>query len=442
MMRGVALVLAAVVTACTTLRGAPDRGGVAERLESRTGQRLRPAPGEPEVPPGVRLDDDITSEEAVAVALWNNAAFQADLAELGFARADVLQAGLLRNPVLTLLLPWGPKQLEATAKWPIDTLWLRPARLRAARASSDALVERLTARGLGLVTETKIALVDLAAARERVEHASADAALARRIAEIGARRFVAGDISQLEVDVAEADAQRAEQDAARAELEATLAANRLHHVLGLGSAAAPDTLQPETIAVGEEDPCGELTAIERDALAARPDLRAAELSIEAAATRLRWERKRVVSIVGILDANAEGEEGFEMGPGLEIDTGLIDRNRPGTARASAELERAKALYGVTRQQILRETRDAFAELAHARAAAAEWRDQLVPSLAMQAARTERAYDAGEVSYLTVLEVQRRLAAGRSRELDARADAARAMARLEQSVGMACRPTAR
>ena len=39
------------------------------------------------LPDSVKLDDGLTADEAVAVALWNNAPFQATLAELGIARA-------------------------------------------------------------------------------------------------------------------------------------------------------------------------------------------------------------------------------------------------------------------------------------------------------------------------------------------------------------------
>lgn len=431
-----AALLGVTVAACATAGGAPDRDQIAERLESRTGQRLRPSPGEPGLPPDVRIDDGITIDEAVAIALWNNAAFQADLAELGFARADLQQAGLLRNPVLTLLFPWGPKQLEATAKWPIDAIWQRPRRVAAARASANAVAERLTSAGLALIADTKIAFIDLAAALERVRHAADNAALARRMAAIVDARFRAGDISRLEAEVAEVDAQRAEQEAARARLDAELARNHLHQRLGLAAVAAPEALQPAPLPA-RESACGETASIERDALAARPDLRAAELEIESAAARLGWERSRIASIVGILDANAQGKEGFELGPGLETDTGLFDRNQPAVTRASAELDRARARYTGTRQQIVRDTRDAFARLGQARDAAAAWRDRIVPSLERQAAQTERAYEAGDVAYLMVLESARRLSDGRSRELDARADAGRAIARLEQSMGRSC-----
>jgi len=33
------------------------------------------------------------------------------------ADAGVAEAARLRNPAFTLLLPWGPKQLETTARW-------------------------------------------------------------------------------------------------------------------------------------------------------------------------------------------------------------------------------------------------------------------------------------------------------------------------------------
>ena len=41
-------------------------------------------------------------------------AFKSRSTDLGFARADLIEAGQLRNPILSLLFPWGPKQFEAT----------------------------------------------------------------------------------------------------------------------------------------------------------------------------------------------------------------------------------------------------------------------------------------------------------------------------------------
>lgn len=52
------------------------------------------------LPPGASLDDGLTEDEAVSIALWNNAAFQELLVDLGLVRGDLIQAGLLPNPEL------------------------------------------------------------------------------------------------------------------------------------------------------------------------------------------------------------------------------------------------------------------------------------------------------------------------------------------------------
>jgi cobalt-zinc-cadmium efflux system outer membrane protein len=433
-----ALTLLAVLSVGCATSGGLTPEQLADRLEKKTGYRVR-ASGEPGVPPGVSLTDGLTESEAVAIALWNNPDFQGSLADLGIARAEIAQAGLLRNPVLTLLLPWGPKQLEATVKWPIDAIWQRPKRLAAARVSADAVAERLVATGVNLIAATRIAFVDLTAALSRVQLADANVALSRRVAELAAGRAAAGDISQLEADTAATEAMLATQDVARAALEVGLARNRLHQLLAAGDAIVPAVLQP-LADTSANVPCGDLPALEKDALASRPDLRAAELEIEAAGRRLGWERSRIFSFLGILDANAQGKEGFELGPGIETDFGLLDRNQPGVLRALADLDRAKARYLAVRLQILRDLRDAHEQLNAWRLTALAWHDDIRPRLERQARQTERAYVEGELSYLLVIDATRRLNDGRLREADAAADARRALVRLEQSVGRSCAPS--
>src|SRR5690349_12908816 len=91
-------ILAIVLTAMSNpvAQSRPD-------LTSRTGVPARPAGLEgTALPPDVRIDDGVTQDEAVAIALWNSPEFTAQVASLGFARADLVEAGLLRNPVLSL----------------------------------------------------------------------------------------------------------------------------------------------------------------------------------------------------------------------------------------------------------------------------------------------------------------------------------------------------
>src|SRR4051794_2141812 len=73
---------------------------VSADLTARTGHALGPTvpPGKVVFPSGASLADGLTEEEAVAIALWNNANLQELLTELGIARGDLVQANLLPNP--------------------------------------------------------------------------------------------------------------------------------------------------------------------------------------------------------------------------------------------------------------------------------------------------------------------------------------------------------
>ena len=101
-----------------------------------------------QLPAGIEMADGIDADEAVALALWNNPLFQENLSKLGLARGDLAQAGLLANPTLSVLFPLGPKQLEFTATFPLEALWLRPRRVAIARLEAERVANGLVQNGL------------------------------------------------------------------------------------------------------------------------------------------------------------------------------------------------------------------------------------------------------------------------------------------------------
>lgn len=409
-------------------------------LVTRTGVPARPPDVEgTTIPPGVVMDDGLSQEEAVAVALWNNPDFQVQLANVGFARADLLEAGLLQNPVLSLLFPVGPKQLEATLRWPIEVLWQRPRRVAAARLAAESAAAGLEQNGLTLVSDVKIAYVDYALALDRALLAEQSVKELDDIARLMDSRFQAGDISQLEARTAAIDAARARQDADRARLDVSLRANELRARLGL--ALEPGDLRL-VIAPAVLEPCGTAAALLEEALAARPDVRAAELAIEAAGARLGWERSRVVAVTAAIDANGHGAEGFEMGPGIDVGPPLFNRNQGAIARAQAEFRRASGLYVAARQRVATELRDAITHFDQASTAVREWRDTVLTPLEEQVRIADRAFVDGDVAYLFVIEMNRRLTEARLRTREAEADLARALARIERAIGRGCGPSGR
>ena len=436
--KAMVVLLALATGGCAVRSNAPDPQAVADRIRERTGALPRLTPSaRAEGPQGTSLEDGLSPEDAVAIALWNNADFQLSLSDLGFVRADLLEAGLLSNPVLSLLFPVGPKQLEATLRWPIEALWERPKRVAAARIAVDAAAERLVQAGLDLAALVKGAYLDVALAQDRLRLAEETAALVQRINELTQSRFEAGDISELESRAARADSARARQDAMRARRDVGIAVDRLRNLLGF--AIDGPTFMVAAPAIDLMAPCGPVDTLMKEALASRPDIRAAELGIEAAAARLGWERSRIMTLTAVLDANGSGSEGFEIGPGIDVGAPIFNRNQGPRARAAAELQRATAAYALAQQRVAFELREATAQFEQARESQATWRDTIIAPLELNVTSAERAFAEGDTSFLFVLDNTRRLTEARLREREVDADLRRARVRIERAIGRSCGP---
>jgi cobalt-zinc-cadmium efflux system outer membrane protein len=241
----------------------------------------------------------------------------------------------------------------------------------------------------------------------------------------------AGDASQLETSAARVGRLRAGEELARASSEEGLARLRLKSLVGLGAADQAFELKvsPPSPAVGLE-----AGALVGEALRARPDLRAAELAMEAAGKRAGLARWEVFAISAVLDANAEGSRGFEAGPGLEVPIPLFHQNQGARARAGAEVERAARRYAAVAEAIGLEVREAHARLAQAHRELDNWREKVLPPLEETVRQAEKAYEAGDASLLLVLETARQLFEARRREVEIAAELRRAAAELERGVG--------
>jgi cobalt-zinc-cadmium efflux system outer membrane protein len=185
----------------------------------------------------------------------------------------------------------------------------------------------------------------------------------------------------------------------------------------------------------EEPAVPEWEMLVETAMSSRPDLRAAEIAIQAAAQRARWERSRILALVGpILSIKEVGTYGVRVGPGVYADIPVFQRNQGGIARADAEVERATLMYLALLERIELEVREARLQLLQARESAARTRSEILPGVLDTVRLAERAYSNGDAPYLFVLEAGRKVFDVRSGEAEALAAVRRARAQLERSVG--------
>ena len=431
-MKRLTLTVAMITASACAPTSAYDRAYLSSELTGYSGARLREGGASGfQLPPQVKLDDGLTEDEAVAIALWNNGQFQADLGARGRARGGLGEAGMIRNPFLTLLLPLGPKQLEFTAGIPLESLWQRPKKVEAAQTEVQRVAVSLVQTGLDLIRTVKVTFADAALSRERVRLAKEAAELRGRIASISEARLRAGDASELELAAIRVEKRRAEHDVKRLEVEATLAADRLDTLLGLENGERP-TLVLTNLASPLD---GDLEAELRDGLALRPDLRAAEIGVQTARLRVSAAFAASFPQASLLaDANGAGSQGFEIGPGLQLELPIFAQNQGQRARSEADYDRLAWAYVATRQRVAMEIRNAHGRLTAAEQQLALLRAEVLPDLDSATRRAEKAFAGGEASYLMVLETARQQLDAHTREMELQTELRRAAAELDRSVG--------
>jgi cobalt-zinc-cadmium efflux system outer membrane protein len=388
------------------------------------------------LPSGVTFDDDLTVRNAIAIALWNNSALQADLATLDVSRADLVQAAMFKNPSFSTLFAVGPKPFEFLLAWPIEELWQRKQRVQAAKTGLAAVSTGLIQNGLDLMRDVRLAHTDLwlAESRARILQESAD--LRTRLATFSQRRRDAGEGTGLEVAMAEADAQATAELARIATDDVVIARARLRYLLGIRhdaqvSNAATFHAAPNTAAV----PALTLPSLLETATSNRPDLRAAELKVQAAGERAKWQQSQVLAMMApTLSIKEIGSDGLRAGPGLNMEIPILSRNQGQIKRADAEVVQAGRQYAALKDRVEQEVADAFARLTQAQVSHMQLTQRVRPPVERSILLSQRAFESGDVPIMNVLEATRQIHDINLRQAEATAAVQRALAQLERAIG--------
>lgn len=386
--RGIGAAIVATLAGCASF--SPDGGidRVSSLTQERIGQSLPAAPMaastiEPPSQVAALLQQPLTPESAVAVALLNNAGLRASLAELGIAEADLVQAGRLRNPGFSFGRIRGGDDVEIERSIMLDLggLLTMPIRLdierrRFAQAQTDAALQAVR-----LAYDVRRAYYNAVAARQTAQYmeqaneaAAAGAELAQRMAKVGNLSRL--DQSREQVFHAETVAQLA-----RARHHAAAAREQLTRLLGLWGAHAafklPDRL-PDVPALSQDMRDG--AQLEQQAMRKRLDVQLAKQSTEATAKALGMTRAS--GFINVLDAGYQNrsETGKPRANGYEVELAL-----PIFDWGGARVAKAQALY---MQSVHRtadvavrarsEVREAYSAYRTAHDLARHLRDEVVP----------------------------------------------------------------
>jgi len=430
---GCKVLLALLATGCQSVMPTSGNDPVSRELMPRIGLSLRQEytpDAKPVMPSGVCPAEALTEDQAVAVALWNNARYIESLTDLGVAKGDLIQAHLLPNPELVYFPPVDFRSFKYLFDLQLEAFWLRGLRTEVAEYEAGRAAERLAQSALDLMRDARQAHADVLLAKERLRIAGEAVKIRKRIAELAKHRLEAGDIAPQEAATANIDALQAEQDAARIAVDLPIAEERLRNLLGLGAVRDPiDVVSTGTL----PDAAFDADALAAEAMATRPDALAAQSFIAASESRLRLSKLSWIRVLFIGDATS-GKDNHVFGPGFRITVPIFNWNQGAVARAEAEAARACRLLETVRQQVVLDVQRSYRQYRQAADELTYLRTKVRPEVESSIRRTQKAYEQGNVNYLLVLEATRQLLDSYTREAQLEADLRRAWAELERSVG--------
>src|SRR5712672_3098681 len=182
---------------------------VQETVAARTGQQIAwpvTAEANQKADAAVRelVSKELTPESAVQIALLNNRKLRATLEELGIARAEVIQAGLPRNPefAASVRFPDRPPSAANTefsiAQDFLDLIML-PLRKSIAAAQFEQTKARVSHEILQLVAGVKTAFFTIQAREQLLNRLQAIVEINEAGADLAMRQHKVGNITALEL---------------------------------------------------------------------------------------------------------------------------------------------------------------------------------------------------------------------------------------------------
>ncbi|HWQ38180.1 MAG TPA: TolC family protein [Burkholderiales bacterium] len=371
--------------ACANLPGDRVQGEVAQTVSARVSRPVDWNAGVPEdraVRQAVRamLADELSLDEAIAIALVNNREMRARLARAQVARADLIRAGLLDNPVFGLSLLRDDAGTESELSLFEDFLNVVTLSARKKLAATDLERTRLEVAqsALDLIAEVKRAWYALVADRQAIELFVQVTDATEAAAELARRQYQAGNLSLREQALQQSFHAQSSLEAARAEAAFNADREKLNRLLGLwGEDTAwrlPDRL-PDV-----PDRLPPAPQLENKAVDQRLDLAAQRAEVEAVHLALHYTKQtRWLSAFGIgFTVKRDPDGGTARGPELELGLPLFDRGQARIARLEAQLREAESRYAQLAIDVRAEVREAMGRLAAAHDSVRHYREAILP----------------------------------------------------------------
>ncbi len=382
------------------------------------------------------LKTPLTQENAVRIALLNNADLQAHFEHIGISKAELVQAGLWTNPHLSTLFRFpfsgGTTALEIEGMlFKLSDLWRLPLKQKVAQAMLDRTLIKIADDVLITKRETKKAYNTWRITHELYQQALKVSKLFDQLNTISQRRHTFGYMTKMEVWMVQATQQETKILVEEYEQDLNIAKSDLLRLLGLQGKTV--TLDPTPLASEMSLPTLDIAL--KQAYDNRLDLQAAKLQVKEKASHVDFENSNVFKDVGIgagFEQDTDGDK--ELGPALDLELPLFDQNQAQISKAVFEWRHARKQYKALKQNIRLEIENELDKLKYLQRKMNRLNQQIIPLHKQIVRFTEKNNRRMQINRFIVLQSQKDLMNARMAYLKTLGEFNQHIPQLEYSMG--------
>lgn len=356
------------------------------------------------------LEEELTADQAVQIALLNNHELQAVYEELNLAQADIVQAGLLKNPVFSgevrFATSGGGTGVVLDVAQDFVSLLSMPLRKGRAEAAFEAAKVRVTSAVMDAAFDVRTSFYDYQAAEQSREMRATVLEATNASYDLAKRLRAAGNFRELDVLNERTLYEQSKLDLSAAESRVVASRERMNALMGLwGKQTEWKSAQrlpslPEEVAADAD--------LERKAIEASLDLsllrREAEVAARSAgiAKPFAWLEGAEVGVAG----EKEVEGGWSVGPSLSMPIPLFDQGQATIGAAQARYKQAAERTIARAVEIRSRVRAAESGVVSSHSRARYFEKVILPLKQRTVDETQLQYNAMQVSAFQLLQAKR------------------------------------
>ena len=386
---GVAALASTLLAACASTSPAPAFKDVAQATMDRGAQPVRWNQNTTEDAESAKAIDgllatELTADAAVQVAFLGNPSLRSTFEELSISQADLVQAGLLKNPVFSIgRTAWDGEHITPNLFAAVEQDFLdiatMPMRKRVAATELEATKLAVGDAVLKLAAEVRSAYYMAQAAEQVAAMRRVISDAAQTAADLARRQYDAGNTNDLTLSSELGLAAQARLDLKRSEGDAAVAREQLNKFMGVWGPRTRWNLAPRLPELPPDEVS--LERLEVIAIEKRLDVGAARREVQMldyASSLAKTTRWTGVVNVSVEAGRLRDSKRISFGPSVALEIPLFDQRQAAIARLEAFKRQAENNLQALAIEVRSDVRSSRVRVATARSIVEEYGKSVVP----------------------------------------------------------------